>query len=74
MSLVGALDHVSFFVGKFMKPASSETPEGQTRVLETCEMPNCGQAATRLFYSVRVDDGPLQVCTRHASDVRRWVG
>lgn len=74
MSLVGTLDHVGLFFGKFIKSASSEMPAGVTRVQEACDLPNCGQPAARVFDSVRVDNGPLHVCTRHASDVRRWVG
>ena len=74
MSLAGTLDNVGSFVGKFIKSASSEVPEGKTRVQNACDLPNCGQRATRVFDSVRVDDGPLHVCTRHTSDVRRWVG
>jgi hypothetical protein len=74
MSLLGALDNVGLFGGRFSKPAASEMPEGDLRAQQACDLPNCGQLATRVFDSVRVDDGPLHVCTRHAPDVRRWVG
>jgi hypothetical protein len=74
MSLAGTLDNVGLFVGRFMKSASSAVPEGETRDEKTCDLPDCGQRATRVFDSVRVDGGPLHVCTRHTSDVRRWVG
>jgi hypothetical protein len=74
MSLAGTLDNVGLFVGRFIKSASSEVPEGETRVQKACDLPDCGQGATYMFTSVRVDGGPLHVCTRHTSDVRRWVG
>lgn len=74
MSLLGAFDNLGLFVGKVAKPATSEMSEGAHRARETCDLPDCGQPATQAFDSVRVDDGPLYVCNRHTSDVRRWVG
>jgi len=74
MSLIRGLGNVGAFVGKLIKPGASETPEADLVASEVCDLSDCGQPSTQVFDSVRVDDGPLFVCSRHAADVRRWVG
>ena len=74
MSLLGGFGNVGLLLGKLINPGASATPEGSLPVREACDLPNCAQSATQVFDSVRVDDGPLVVCNRHVSDVRRWVG
>ena len=75
MSLLHGLGNVGVFVGKLVKPGASEMPQAGRRVSgEGCDIANCDRTATQVFDSVRVDDGPLYVCNRHSSDVRRWVG
>ena len=74
MSFLGAWGNVGLFVGKRSKHEVSEKPQNAGLVLGTCDLPNCRQPATRVLGSVRVDDGPLPVGSKHASDVHRWVG
>lgn len=74
VSRLGGFGHVGLFVSKLFNPGASEMPEGSSRSREACALPNCAQSATQVFDWVRVDDGPLLVCNRHASEIRRWVG
>lgn len=74
MSRLRGLGNVGGFVGKLINPGANVMPEAVLHPSQGCDLPECDQPATQMFDSVRVDDGPLYVCNRHASDVRRWVG